>query len=174
MLARSRPDSSPPCDVYAVVGALPGDEAFRERGGPREERSRPRLNLAGVSILIAEDDPDSLDLLQQMVGAFGANVLVAHDGREAQAIVSDVAPDLILLDLMMPHVNGFQLMNWLREQPHLARIPVIAVTALGSRVDVMRTWAAGFSAHIMKPIDFQTLEAHLERFLWAHRDPGKH
>jgi CheY-like chemotaxis protein len=132
--------------------------------------SKPRLNLTGVNILIVEDTPDGLELLRQMVGAFGANVLTARDGREAQDVVSGAAPDLILLDLLMPRLNGFQFMDWLRRHAHLSWIPVVAVTALGTQVDVMRTWAAGFSAHLTKPLDFATVEALLERFFSASRE----
>lgn len=141
------------------------------REAPQTPPRRGGLDLRGVAVLIVEDDPDSLDLLNQMVSAFGATVLTARDGREAIELVSHTAPDLVLCDLLMPHVNGFQFMNWLRDQPHLSRIPVIAVTALGGQADVMRTWEAGFNAHLVKPIDYDTLRRQLERLLWAHHNP---
>jgi CheY-like chemotaxis protein len=140
------------------------------RDAPRAEPG-PRLDLRGVAVLVVEDDADSLDFLGQMVGAFGATVLTARDGREAIELVSRTAPDLVLCDLLMPHVNGFQFMNWLRDQPHLSRIPVIAVTALGGQTDIMRTWEAGFNAHLVKPIDYDMLRRQLERLLWAHHNP---
>jgi CheY-like chemotaxis protein len=141
------------------------------RDAPQTAPKRGSLDLRGVAVLIVEDDPDSLDFLDQMVGAFGATVLTARDGREAIELVSHTAPDLVLCDLLMPHVNGFQFMNWLRDQPHLSRIPVIAVTALSGQADIMRTWEAGFNAHLVKPIDYDTLRRQLERLLWAHHNP---
>jgi CheY-like chemotaxis protein len=108
-------------------------------------------------------------MLRQMVESFGSAVLTARDGREAMSLVSKAVPDLVLLDLLMPGTDGFEFMEYLRERKHLARIPVIAVTALGSRADVMKTWAAGFNGHLLKPITMDIIEAQLERVFWAHR-----
>jgi CheY-like chemotaxis protein len=126
---------------------------------------RHRLDLTGVTVLVVEDDPDSLDVLRQIVEAFGATVQTARDGADAADVVSeDDLPDLIFCDLLMPRKNGFQLMGWLQKRPHLARIPVVAVTALGTQVDFMRTFSAGFSGHLVKPIELRQVEAQLRRF----------
>jgi len=128
-----------------------------------------RLDLRGRVVLVVEDHDDSREMLRQMVGAFGADVLMAREGRQALYLVSDVVPDLVLLDLVMPGMDGFQFMEYLRERKHLARIPVIAVTALGTNADVMKTWEAGFNGHLVKPVTFDVVEAQLERIFWAHR-----
>lgn len=152
-----------------------GPASASRHGGPERpattgtnSRSGPPLYLRGVAILIVEDDPDSLDLLEQMVTSFGATVITARDGREAIEAVSRTAPDLVLCDLLMPRVSGFQFMDWLRGQPHLSRIPVVAVTALETPADFMRSWEAGFNAHLVKPIDYETLRIQFARLLWAH------
>ena len=130
----------------------------------------PKLDLTGVTILIVEDHEDSRDMLRQIVGSFGATVLSASNGEDAIALLTTrAAPELVLCDLLMPRMNGFQFMEWLRRQPHLARIPVIAVSALGAEADFMKTWSAGFSGHLVKPIDFWTIAAQLHRIFWAHR-----
>ena len=130
----------------------------------------PKLDLHGVTILVVEDNDDSRDMLRQIAGSFGATVLSAANGEEAIALLATKpAPDLVFCDLMMPRMNGFEFMDWLRRQPHLARIPVIAVSALGAEADVMRTWSAGFSGHLVKPVDFWTIAAQLHRIVWAHR-----
>jgi CheY-like chemotaxis protein len=130
----------------------------------------PRLDLKGVTVLVVEDNDDSRDMLRQIVGSFGATVLSAANGEEAIALLATrAAPDLVLCDLMMPRMNGFEFMDWLRRQPHLSRIPVIAVSALGAEADVMKTWSAGFSGHLVKPVDFWTIAAQLHRIFWAHR-----
>jgi len=133
--------------------------------GPAAAISTPStsLDLHGVVVLIVEDHDDSRDMLRQMVESFGAAVLTARDGREAMSLVSKAVPDLVLLDLLMPGMDGFEFMEYLRERKHPARIPVIAVTALGSRADVMKTWAAGFNGHLLKPITMDIIEAQLER-----------
>ena len=129
-----------------------------------------RLDLRGIVVLIVEDHDDSREMLRQMVRSFGAGVLTARDGREALSLTSKVVPDLVLLDLRMPGMDGYEFMQYLRERKSLARIPVIAVTALGARDDIMKTWAAGFNGHLVKPITLDIIEAQLERVFWAHRE----
>jgi CheY-like chemotaxis protein len=131
---------------------------------------KPRLDLAGVSILVVEDADDSRDMMGQMVASFGARPLLAANGLDARELVNATAPDLVFCDLLMPVSDGFQFMEWLRSQHRLCRVPVIAVTALGSPVDVMRTWAAGFNGHLVKPIEYAQVEAQLRRAFWAHVD----
>jgi CheY-like chemotaxis protein len=130
--------------------------------------SRHRLDLRGVVILIVEDHDDSREMLRQMVGAFGAATLMAAGGRAALRLIGDVRPDLVFLDLVMPGMDGFEFIDRLREGKEFARIPVIAVTALAGRADVMRTWEAGFNGHLIKPVTFDVVEAQLERVFWAH------
>jgi len=132
----------------------------------------PKLDLTGVTVLIVEDNGDSRDMLRQFIASTGATVLSSANGEEAIALLTTrAAPDLVFCDLLMPRMNGHQFMDWLRRQPHLARIPVIAVSALGAPADIMKTWSAGFSGHLVKPIDFWTIAAQLHRIFWAHR-PG--
>jgi len=131
-------------------------------------RLQPKLDLRGVSVLIVEDHPDSRDILRQVVESFGASAAVAPDGRQALRVISWMKPDLILCDLRMPVVDGFGFIDGLRHDPNLSRTAVLAVTALGSEADIRRTWEAGFDGHVVKPIDYQTIAAQLERILWAH------
>jgi len=142
----------------------------------RAELASRKIDLHGVTVLIVEDDPDSRDMMQQVVESFGATVAVAADGRGALRIGSWMRPDLILCDLRMPVIDGFGFIDRLRRDPDLSRIAVLAVTALGSDADIKRTWAAGFDGHLVKPIDYETVAAQLERIFWAHRkrdDPKK-
>jgi len=127
-------------------------------------------------VLIVEDDPDSRDMMRQVVESFGATVAVAADGRGALRIGSWMRPDLILCDLRMPVIDGFGFIDRLRRDPSLSRTAVLAVTALGTEADIRRTWVAGFDGHLVKPIDYETIAAQLERISWAHRkrdDPKK-
>ncbi len=141
--------------------------------GPTEPRPNPRppapsapgrLDLSGRSVLIVEDDDDSRDMLQQMVQSFGASISAAKYGREAIELATAVCPDLVLCDLVMPGVSGFHFMEWLRRQTgRLRHVPVIAVTALGSEADFSRTFEAGFTGHLLKPVDYAAIEAQLRR-----------
>jgi CheY-like chemotaxis protein len=120
-------------------------------------------------VLIVDDNGDARDLLRTMLHSFGASVLMAVDGEEALTVCNEQKPDLILCDLLMPVMDGITFVQRLQHNPKLARIPVIAVTALGEPDDFMRTWAEGFNAHLVKPIGFETLATQLGRTLWAHR-----
>ena len=121
------------------------------------------LDLTGVLVLIVEDDHDTREMLQLLVSSFGAAVHGARDGDEAMDVVARIVPDLIFCDLQMPRMDGFQFLEWLGRHAPLSRIPVIALTALGMTADIERTWAAGFSGHLVKPVDLDIIEAQLRR-----------
>ena len=153
---RSRPHGRTPAELAANAASA-------------ERTSRHKLDLSGVTVLIVEDHPDSRDMLRQVVESFGASVAVAADGRQALRVTSWMKPDLILCDLRMPVIDGFGFIDRLRHDPNLSRTAVLAVTALGSDADIKRTWEAGFDGHLVKPIDYETIAAQLERIFWAHR-----
>ena len=88
-----------------------------------------RSNSRGLKVLIADDDPDAVELVAVRVAGLASTVLRAHGGREAIALAQVELPDLIILDLMMPEVNGFDVVTALNERAETARIPIIAVTA---------------------------------------------
>src|SRR5262245_20581217 len=127
--------------------------------------SRP---LQGATVLVVDDHEDSRNLLRQMVEWFGARVHTAGNGQEALASLERQTPDLLLLDLRMPKMDGFTVFRRLRADPRFSKLRAIAVTALGSDADIMRTWEAGFDGHLVKPIDFETLAHALNRAFWAH------
>ncbi len=153
---------------YAAARRRPGRR--RPRAGARSQRQEPALDLRGVTVLVVEDDEDSGELLRYIVESFGATAVLAADGEEAIRRLSGIKVDLILCDLLMPRLDGFGFINWLRRDPKLSRTHVIAVTALGTDADFKRTWDAGFNGHLVKPIDYGTVASQLERIFWAH--PG--
>jgi CheY-like chemotaxis protein len=109
--------------------------------------------LAGLSILVVDDSEDTREALQQLLQAMGAQVSLAHDGREALDMIRDASPDLVLCDLRMPRMDGFEFMRELRRRPLPAHPPVIAISGLASEADRQRAREAGFEAHIKKPFD---------------------
>jgi CheY-like chemotaxis protein len=116
-------------------------------------------------VLVVEDDPDSLEMLRQMLEALGLRVVLAADGEEALRLLPEPPPDLVLCDLMLPVVDGFRFVTRLRDDPGWRRTPVVAITGLGYDADYQRTWETGFDAHVVKPIDMDTLAHVLDRFL---------
>ena len=153
----------------AAPPRLPRERPGRRKRKPSSSRLRPPLDLKGVTILIAEDHEHSRELLRDIVESFGASAVLASDGYDAVKKVSWIKADLVLCDLRMPRLDGFGFLDWLRHDPKLSRTPVIAVTALGSDADYRRTFDAGFNGHLVKPIDYETMAAQLERVFWAHR-----
>jgi two-component system, chemotaxis family, CheB/CheR fusion protein len=134
---------------------------------PRPTSATSRLQ--GRRVLIVEDHADSLEAFRQMVETFGATPILARTGEEALDRLGD-DPDVILLDLMLPGLDGFEVADRLKTTNRTARIPIIAVTALDDATALTRTWAFGFAAHLAKPITVDQLKTVLERVLG---DPGR-
>lgn len=107
---------------------------------------------AGRHVLIVDDDPLTVDSLRVLLELEGARVTTATSGIEALDAVQREAPELLLTDLGMPTMDGFQLLAAVRALPGLGSLPVIALTGLGQGNDVKRAHDAGFSAHISKPV----------------------
>ncbi len=108
---------------------------------------------SGASILVAEDNPDSRDALRALLEAYGFRVIEAENGTEAvkQALV--LCPDLVLMDIMMPVMDGIQATRMLRDSPEFRQVPILALTALTGSRDL--AIEAGCDDFLPKPIDIQ-------------------
>jgi len=108
-------------------------------------------------ILIVDDQPASIKMLSAKLTNEYYQVLTAEDGAAAlEAVVRD-APDLVLLDVMMPGLNGFQVCEQIKQNPQTTHIPVVMITALDSREDKVRGLEAGADDFLTKPVDDTTL-----------------
>ena len=116
-------------------------------------------------ILVAEDDPASRELLLDILGAWGYDVVEACDGGEALRKIEETGPDLVLLDIQMPVLDGFAVLRQLRQDPRFAALPVVAVTAYAMRGDREKTLKAGFNAYLSKPVDATALRTRIEQLL---------
>ncbi len=116
-------------------------------------------------ILIAEDDPASRELLLEILSGQGYEVVEAHDGTEALDKIEQTNPDLVLMDIQMPGLDGFGVLSRLRENPRFAALPVVALTAYAMREDRERTRKAGFTAHLTKPVNGVALRDQLQLLL---------
>jgi CheY-like chemotaxis protein len=117
-----------------------------------------------VSILVIEDNEDNIRLLDYVLRAYGYEPLLATDSQEGLRIALDRRPDLILLDLRMPRMDGYEVAARLR-RAGLDGTKVVAVTASAMVGDRERIAAAGFDGYIQKPIEPETFIADVERFL---------
>jgi DNA-binding response OmpR family regulator len=109
-------------------------------------------------ILVVEDDDDTRSFLEFALSEWGHAVICAADGREAMRLAEHITPAAILLDLWLPRMNGFAFRSWLLEQPRLADVPVILLTAAGPAA----TDPVPDVAILYKPLDFDLLKAVLE------------
>ena len=105
------------------------------------------------TILIVDDNQDSLDLMHEMLTPHGYRVVCATSGPEAVRLVRQSAPDLVILDIMMPDMNGFAVLEVIRATPALEDVPVIFQTAFPSQEHGRRTVDAGESYMLCKPLD---------------------
>ncbi len=114
-------------------------------------------------ILLVEDSTDARTMERVMLEHYGYEVDEAHDGLEAVEKATANKPDLILMDIAMPHMNGFQATQFLKSYSITAEIPVIVITAYRNFDD--KAIEAGCNEILYKPLDFQELKQVLERYL---------
>src|SRR5687768_16536393 len=118
------------------------------------------------SILIAEDDPNILNLLCVFLSGRGYTVFTAVDGREALKLAEEVKPDLLITDVMMPHMNGYQLVHTLATERHDIPTPrIIILTSRTDASDVQRGLTIGADMYIPKPFDITEVAARVEELL---------
>src|SRR5262245_54688307 len=101
-------------------------------------------------ILIIEDNPTNLDLMTYLLTAFGHTALTAADGEEGLEAVRREVPDLIICDVQLPQMDGYEVARWLKSHPQFRAIPLVAVTALAMVGDRDKMLAAGFDGYIAK------------------------
>jgi two-component system cell cycle response regulator len=119
-------------------------------------------------ILVIEDNPTNLELLSYIIKAYGHEVLAALDGIAGIDIAHRLIPDVIICDIQMPQIDGYEVARRLRSTPDTAAIPLVAVSALAMVGDRRRVMAAGFDGYITKPINPETIMEQLAAYL-----PGK-
>lgn len=112
-------------------------------------------------VLVVDDSPDALSLIHDTLEAQQMDVLVALDGRQALTIAKRIRPDIILLDALMPVLDGFETCKALKEDPKLASIPVIFMTGLSDTDDIVRGLEAGGVDYLTKPIQPNELLARM-------------
>jgi DNA-binding response OmpR family regulator len=114
------------------------------------------------TILIVDDDPFGRDALGMVLDSNGYNLVFAEDGPQGLNTADKVVPDLILLDVMMPGMDGFEVCRRLRADPTIGEVPILMVTALDDRTSRLRGIEAGADDFITKPIDAVELLARVQ------------
>jgi CheY-like chemotaxis protein len=112
----------------------------------------------GVSVLIVDDNVDAAAMLAELLGASGYHTMVANDGPQALALAQRFVPDVALLDIGLPAMDGYELARRLRDVAGWTAVRLFAVTGYGAHGDRERSRAAGFDQHLVKPISFPMLQ----------------
>jgi CheY-like chemotaxis protein len=110
------------------------------------------------TVLVAEDDEDVRLLMRTRLNVRGYRVVEARDGQETLELAKDVRPDIVLMDLQLPRINGFAVARFLRQTDSLRRVPIIVVSAHDPAKHRNLALAAGCNAYVQKPIDFDHLD----------------
>jgi len=117
-------------------------------------------------ILIAEDNPQNMRLLEMLLGAKGYTLLKATDGEEAVNLATTGRPDLIIMDIQLPKMNGLEATRKLRQLPDFSHTPIIAITAYAMKGDREKLLAAGCDAYLSKPINTRELPEIISEMLF--------
>lgn len=121
-------------------------------------------------ILLVEDEPLLGNLLKQRLDKEGFEVVLAHDGEEALARLREAKPDLILLDIILPKISGFELLETLQADPQFEKAPVIIISNLGQESDVARGQSLGAIQYFVKAkVSIEELVEHVKTFFRAGR-----
>ncbi|HLP88206.1 MAG TPA: response regulator [Nostocaceae cyanobacterium] len=125
----------------------------------KQESSQPPL------VLVVEDHEDSLLLISYVLESFGCGFICQKDSSATLTVAKEYQPDLIMLDIVLPGMNGLEMVRYLKQEPTTCQIPVVAVTALASEEDQQYILGAGFDEYIGKPYMIEDLEAIIYRLL---------
>jgi PAS domain S-box-containing protein len=132
----------------------------RVRGTAEIEETQPIGVVRGAPshrVLVVDDNRDSAEMLSACLRELGHDVRIALDGMEALALARDFSPALVFLDIGLPELSGYEVIERIRQIPSCARVPVVAVTGYAQESDRSRALTAGFSAHMAKPINVSLL-----------------
>ncbi|MDA7089148.1 response regulator [Pseudomonas sp. SA3-5] len=113
------------------------------------------------TVLIADDEPNIVISLEFLLEQAGYQVMVAHDGQEALESIERQPPDLVLLDVMLPRLSGFDVCQKIRENPAWQHMRIVMLTAKGREVEISKGLALGANAYITKPFSTQELLAQI-------------
>ena len=143
--------------------------ALTPRGGRLRERFMSKQDTTRPKVLVVDDLVENTNILRDFLSPRGYDIVSAFDGEEALACVDESPPDIILLDLAMPKLDGFEVCRRLKEDPGTRHIPVIVVTGLADREANIRAVKAGADDFLLKPFDSVLLFARIQNSLRSKR-----
>lgn len=143
---------------------LPGHSAERRQEDTSESRERPATASGKpLRILVADDNVDSAESIAALLQMLGHDVSLAYSGRAAVEAACSHHPEVMLLDIGLPEMDGYEVARRLREKPEFQEILLIAMTGYGQMEDRRLSHEAGFDEHLVKPVDFSVLQSLLSQ-----------
>ena len=115
------------------------------------------IDFSKVTVLVVDDVPINLVLVKKMLSKFNFNVITADNGARALASIKEKQPDLLLLDILMPEMDGFEVLRRLRENPEYDTLKIVILSALNSTEDIVKGYQLGANDFITKPIILEKL-----------------
>lgn len=132
---------------------------------PLAENDESTADEAKLRVLIVDDNQDAVQLLKMLVELNGHQVTVAFDGEQGLQLAEKVQPDVVLLDIGLPRMDGYEVARRIRRLPTLQGATLVAITGYGTDDDRRHALDAGFDVHLTKPLDFQTLQTQVPSLL---------
>jgi CheY-like chemotaxis protein len=126
----------------------PPDQAPESTGAP----------AAGLKVLVVDDNVDAAETLSLVLEMAGCSTRMLHEGSQVLQGAQDFGPDVILLDIGLPGMNGYEVAQRLRQESRFARTLLVAITGWGTEQDRRRSQESGFDHHLTKPVDYSALE----------------
>jgi two-component system, cell cycle response regulator DivK len=120
--------------------------------------------MTGAQVLVVEDNERNMKLFRDVLQASGYRILEATTGERAVELVIEHGPDLVLMDIQLPDIDGVKALDRLRANEQTASVPVLALTAQAMEGDRERFLAAGFDGYLSKPVNIADLVATVERY----------
>lgn len=124
-------------------------------------------------ILVVDDERHIVRLVEVNLVRAGYDVVVAYDGVEALEVFAKEKPDMVVLDVMMPRMDGFEVLKKLQSDPASRDVPVIMLTAKAQDADIFRGWSSGVSSYLTKPFNPRELLTFVERIFQSLEDEGR-
>ena len=116
-------------------------------------------------VVMADDDVEIRMILNRTVRALDCDVMQAEDGEQALELIIENQPDLVILDVMMPNISGWEVCKYIRSNPRLEKTPVVMLTAIGKTVNEMTSPLYGADVYLDKPFDIDEVEGVVSRLL---------
>jgi len=138
--------------LYCAAKRVSGDWPAVSHSAKGKLMSGNEIDLSGSRVLIADDNEQNGELLDAYLADEAYEILMANDGQETMDVVAATQPDLILLDIMMPRMSGYEVCEQLKADPETHNIPVLMVTALNEMGDIEKAVMAGCDDFLSKPV----------------------